>query len=204
MHEKSSDGFAFRSFITCDDFMNFISSQQGSWIYRGQSEDWSLKTSLERMLSTWNIDLPNAAAIEKEMIRDFRRLYRGRHKTEILGYTLYCLSVMQHHHAPTRLLDWTYSAFVAAKFAMEAGGKHAVIWSMNTDWCDRAAAEIAPELPAREDVRTDGTFLPIYMPDGERRKFVKPDNPFFLNERLTIQQGFSFASEMLQYPFSTI
>jgi hypothetical protein len=53
--------------------------------------------------------------------------------------TLYCLAMMQHHGAPTRLMDWTYSPFVAAKFAAGEGTGDAAIWCLNAKWCQETA-----------------------------------------------------------------
>src|SRR5215510_16403105 len=81
--------------------------KDGNWIYRGQEcSKWPLRSSLERALDSWKEDLRRGAAIERAMIRDFRRRYTGDHSI-IDEDTLHCLALMQHHGAPTRLLDWT-------------------------------------------------------------------------------------------------
>src|SRR5216684_3693164 len=41
------------------------------------------------------------------------------------------LALMQHHGAPTRLLDFTWSPYVAAFFALERATSDAAIWAIN-------------------------------------------------------------------------
>src|SRR5712692_5755291 len=92
------------------------------WYFRGGLPDWSLETSIERAFKDWNLPLRDAARTELLLLRDFKRAYRlsADNQPPQTDDTLGWLALMQHHGAPTRLLDWTYSPFVAAYFAMEA------------------------------------------------------------------------------------
>ena len=178
-----------------DQFASITLSQKGQWIYRGQRKDknWPLRTTLERALNNWSIDVANGPAIERQLVRDFRRRYRGGDQDRVDRDTLYCLALMQHHGAPTRLLDWTYSPFVAAKNAIESGAKDGVVYCLNAQWCNQVVSKIVGDGAIRarnsDGLRNDSTFISIYMTDPNRRRFVFNENPFHLNERLTIQQG---------------
>lgn len=185
--------FASDEIFSWSQFTDFVSRLSGEWVYRGQHRDWKLRSSLERSLGNWDVDLSNAPKIEEQLDREFKRQYRSDGQNAVNSDTFYRLALMQHHGAPTRLLDWTYSPFVAAKFAMEAGAKDAVVWCLNTVWNYEAAAKVVgeDEIKARNEdsLRNDKSFCPLYMPEGTRHKFVYAENATQLNERLIIQQG---------------
>ena len=173
-----------------DEFTDTVAKLGERWIYRGQTSDWPLAPTLERSLRSWGVGLDRAPALEDKIIRDFRRRYRAEDHHSVRTDVLYCLSVMQHHRAPTRLLDWTYSPYVAAKFAAEQGTKGAVIWCLNVDWCTKKAKDIQPRaLKSREvENRKERDFRDMYMCEA-RKMFAWTENPFCLNERLTLRRG---------------
>jgi hypothetical protein len=103
-----------------------------SYIWRGQSDsNWSLQPSLLRLLPT-NVKPEETIKLEKRMKNIFLTEMHLHSEIQIDGTPkdyLKCLAVMQHHHAPTRLLDWTLSPFVAAYFAVESNwDEDGAIW----------------------------------------------------------------------------
>jgi hypothetical protein len=175
-----------------------------TWIYRGQENDWSLRPTLERVLSHSEIGFVNAQKIENQMVRDFRRKYKGSELARVESDTFYCLALMQHHGAPTRLLDCTYSPFVAARFAIKAGGEKPVIWRFRAQWCEDGAktsvGEHLIESRSRDRARNDQTFRTIYMANSAKR-FALGENPFPLNERIILQQGIFLCPGDVTTPF---
>ncbi len=175
-----------------EDFLKLSHLSEDFWIYRGQSNDWPLKTSLERACESANISLANAPILEKALIDNFRRRYDGTDRGFVINDTLYCLALMEHHGAPTRLLDWTYSPYIALYFALENNDERSVIWCMNHRWWMKAARSIVGderyEQRIRYETRNDASFIPLYM-TNKPFKMVYLENPFFFNSRLNIQQG---------------
>jgi hypothetical protein len=184
--------FASRTISSVPALTDYLSRQRGEWIYRGQAENWPLASPLERLLNSWNVPAAQAARVEQQTILEFRRRYRFDNHVLVKSDVLYCLSVMQHYGLPTRLLECSHSPFVAAKFALEFGGGRGTIWCFNTAWCREAATRIlgkaAVQARGPAAVRDDRSFVPIYLGDGTE-KFVLPEKPADLHERLIVQQG---------------
>jgi hypothetical protein len=114
---------------TLDDFLKL----SGSWtpphlprdvpyIFRGQANDaWPLQPSLVRALNRTGVNEDRALELEDLAMQHFRaeaHLHIAPNTFATTTDTLSWWTLMQHHGAPTRLLDWTESVFVAAYFAV--------------------------------------------------------------------------------------
>lgn len=103
------------------------------WAFRGHtSDEWHLETSIERAIGK---DLSNALGIELRISREFIR--RAHHYSSLIprkGDVIEWFALMQHHGAPTRLLDWTYSFFVGLHFAIKSveAEKGCALWAIDT------------------------------------------------------------------------
>ncbi len=89
-----------------------------SWfVFRGQTDSaWEPKTSLDRFLKCI-IDKENQFKVEPYLLEEFQRRYLNySHKIPEKYNRIEWWSLMQHYGAPTRLLDWTYSIYVAVFF----------------------------------------------------------------------------------------
>ena len=93
------------------------------FLFRGQArEDWTLVPSLVRMARLKSLLPAHVTVLEDIILQEFKKqahlhLPPGTipGKDDLFSWW----NLMQHHHAPTRLLDWTYSPFVALYFACE-------------------------------------------------------------------------------------
>lgn len=165
------------------------------WVYRGQPEADDLKTTLERTIYRFQDDLCKQVKKEKKLLREFKRRYH-QYADHIPGDEefLEWFSIMRHFGAPTRLLDFTYSLYIAAYFAIECTESDCAIWAIDGKWT-KEQAHIILELP---DERKNGIQnIDEYKEKYEKKIFeennlplcVRLVNPFKLTERLTLQQG---------------
>lgn len=91
--------------------------------FRGLSDsDYRLETTLMRLGGKY-------AELERHMLRNFKKYaYRNVVEHDSLWHWL---SVAQHYGLPTRVLDWTYSPFIAMHFAtanIEKIDRDGAIW----------------------------------------------------------------------------
>lgn len=130
---RSSSQVVVKEIRSWKDFSKIVAGPQyQNWAFRGHSDaEWPLYSSLSRYLKDYKIH-PQAWAVQEERIgRIFRRkahlfLDHVPHDQDAFQW----LALMQHHGAPTRLLDFTWSPFVAAFFALERATKDAAVWAV--------------------------------------------------------------------------
>lgn len=105
----------------CNGFARTGPASTTGYFFRGQScSRWSLTPSLLRALSP-NVTSERAIEIERRALREFvsqGHLHLPASVVPANDDPVDWWTLMQHHRAPTRLLDWTKSPYVAAYFAV--------------------------------------------------------------------------------------
>lgn len=183
-----------------DTFKRYISDLDSQWIFRGQRvASWGSRTSLER-----DLDGVDPYFFEMQLVEKFKQ--RAPHylkDSPVPEDLIEWLALMQHHGAPTRLLDWTFSPYVSAYFALASASEECAIWAIDYTWLKSESLSIIAKNNITETeyaggVITDTWFSKLDFRDliyNDSQKLVIPLVPQTLNERQIIQQGlFLFGS----------
>ena len=168
------------------------------WIWRGhRCTDWDIKTSIERFFERTDIPEGRRAYVETELLREFTRTYhQWSDCVPEMDRKVEWLSIMQHHGAPTRLVDFSYSVYVALYFALEAATADCAIWGIDCEWAAKNSIEALrnsakPDIDQFErnsSVRQERAASEALFAQPNVR-LAMPLNPYRMNERLRVQKG---------------
>lgn len=191
---------AFREVIAGDDYKG--------WAFRGQADaEWSLYSSLSRYLITYKIH-PNAwPQQESRILRIFKRkahllMNNLPHEDDSFEW----LALMQHHGAPTRLLDFTWSPFVATFFAIERATKDVAVWGLFPSGLSNL-----PIRTLRASQRAEKDEIAPWVEGGYEKYFLPNENelvvagePYRMNQRLVAQSGTFVMPGVLDKPIEEL
>jgi FRG domain-containing protein len=109
--------------LFADSWNEELKRHRSNFAFRGRwNADDDLLTSLARVGG-------NSAALERPMLRNFRK-YAARDEVPVDSMWNW-LALGQHHGLPSRLLDWTYSPYVALHFVtanLDRYDEDGVVW----------------------------------------------------------------------------
>lgn len=192
-----------------NDFLDIIrSAPYSNWAFRGERHaNWPLLTSLSRYFCDFGIHPRAWPEQERRILRIFKRkAHQYLAKAPALDDDFQWLALMQHHGAPTRLLDFTWSPYVAAFFALERATEDAAVWALNpADLGSRdfPRSTAAPRITLPEmDPRIPGNFGRYFLPGDQALIWVgEPDT---MNRRLIAQSGTFAVPGVLDRPLEDV
>ncbi|WP_239249377.1 FRG domain-containing protein [Candidatus Nitrotoga sp. M5] len=182
-------------------------SDRPLWAYRGQMDSaWPLETTLYREAARNNsLEWKTLSSREDWLLYQFRRF--AHHycadlppEKDILDW----LALIQHYGGPTRLLDFSYSLYVAAFFAVETAVGDAAIWALSLPTLELATYERLGYWPTGsiDEVRRSNNSkfheLKETPTNVQTVIHVEPDR---MHERLFVQQGLFLAPTDPNEPF---
>lgn len=218
MNERLQHAFVETELENWNDLFLLHQRFLSHFIFRGQgNSEWKLQTSLERLIErlySASVDSSMSALYEISMIQEFIWKYPLFEKNILPEKDDYIewLALMQHFGSPTRMLDFSYSLFVALFMAIEGHtyGK-ASIWALNSVRLRMKSFEHF-QIENNTNV-AGGNELDQYIykrantaisknlhsiPLEKELYMVKPN---ICNERLNRQQGLFVIPSNIQVPF---
>ncbi|CAN5209514.1 FRG domain-containing protein [soil metagenome] len=175
------------------------------WAFRGQRvAQWPIVSSLMRHLQLFCPDQSLWQLREERALRVFRRkAHVYLRDPSVLDDDLRCLALMQHHGAPTRLIDFTKSPFAAAFFAFQRAEDSVAVYAINTPALWRSVPRDDPSLVRDAiDPRRAGNYERYFI--SNRHPVVWFGEPNQMDARLVAQSGVLVMPGVLNQPLDQI
>ena len=191
---------------TWDELTEWLNELGDGWCLRGQRESsWLLETTLDRTTrveyrtktgcGVYTLDRESE---QRKLLFPFQQqahlhLQHAPAKYDLCSW----LAIMQHFGAPTRLLDWTKSPYVALYFALEEAPTEpseapaGALWALDLEWLQKNCEEAldigniftTPNNYLMKSRKINQLLRKIDMP------VIIPVEPWNANERMIAQQG---------------
>jgi len=169
--------------------------------FRGMNDkSYPIKSSFDRARESAKPLVRAKWMYEIALLREFKRkAHQYISDTPDNRDNLEWLALMRHYGAPTRLVDFTYSHYIASYFAFHSlGCEDKVVWAIEREWLnDEATRRCSAFLEIQEDkldLDLPEQFSKCFLWPNDRnaitRRFVAAVNADRMNTRLTVQQGF--------------
>ncbi len=186
-----------------------ITHKNSNWAFRGQSdESWKLSTKFEREAYKYQCEPYWFKNREEIIIQDFqRKAHHYVHNLPDPDSYVEWLSFLQHYGGTTRLLDFTYSYYIAAFFAVETPNIDSAIWAVNIN---KLISQLS-KLTDRNLIEMDQTYSGIIevniefandiIMERKNKDIVFIVEPFHQHDRIAIQQGLFLFPGNIEKPF---
>jgi hypothetical protein len=187
--------------------------------FRGMADkDFKLETTLMRLRHSPDI----LKDIERRLLSSFRKY---AYKFFDVNYSdWHWISVAQHHGLPTRLLDWSFSPFVAMHFATEdlaKMDKDGIVWCVNfketqsflpqdlqqileRDWANffsiETLAEMFPKFEQFDEPDKYADFILFFEPPSMDERIVNQVALFSFTSRAGLQLDEWLGINSMTYP----
>ena len=169
------------------------------YVFRGQTDvSWTLESSLRRSLPR-DISTKDALEFERQALSEFQaraHLYLSSTVLPRRDDVGSWWGLMQHHNAPTRMLDWTASIYVALYFAVEQSfDRDGAVWYVPR----RLPGGLLPEIDSRQ--MQEG-FGARWFSDPSARPSVWFWERATKTDRMVAQQGIFLTSRQVLTAYS--
>jgi hypothetical protein len=182
-----TDHLIVKTIDSWDGYLKLVDSDlYRNWAFRGQVDaSWQLWPTITRELQNRRVNPRYWTDQEHRIIWIFqRKALHYLEKIPDVADTFRWMALMQHHGAPTRLLDFTWSPYVAAFFALEASKTDAAVWAINTPKLGTKCFR-----PQSNDDWVPSPEEALRSYDINSANDVAIGEPFFKNQRLIAQSG---------------
>jgi hypothetical protein len=180
-----------------------LESSGKDWVFRGHADaSYPLESTLDRTRKRFGVKGESIWNLEEWYLDEFKRCYSiySPGSTPEDEDTIYWLSLMRHYGAPSRFVDFTFSFFIAAYFALEDSKAWSAIWAISKTWlngpCVKLRERISKNALEKAWADREGWAFDMLMlrdkHDKKRKhdsKMIFPTNPLQLHQRLAAQQG---------------